>query len=347
MYSFYLDYLKSFKAFIASVFPGIEHYQFNYADKAYLNYKLYDEHVQEYPMCIINLTDITTEDNKDFFRYIGMKYSTDTLALLASNHTQQSSVIMDFKWVTIQTQVRINLASTAELLDYHNQLISAFPKSFMFYSYRYNSYIPIDDYVTGWDPADDTEGLYYRAIDDTVQPVAVYNIEPLFRVNSITKNKVVGDDISLDISLEVRLKVPNYIGSKSIDNRIVNGIQVIVDMGTNNTDNPILIDMNNDIYSDRKGKLVRGYLLTQGNFDIVNNTVVLDTTLYDLTDKHIGIYMVDDSTAAKPKVYWTEGLVTIDDIVGTDYVITLDDTLSDFQFSPMSNLQVMVFNDPI
>lgn len=342
MYSFYLDYLKSFKAFIASVFPAIEHYQFNYADKAYLNYKLYEEHVQEYPMCIVTLTDITTEDNKDFFRYIGMKYSTDTLALLASNHTQQSSVIMDFKWVTIQTQIRINLASVADLLDYHNQLISAFPKSFMFYSYKYNSYIPIDDYVTGWEPTDDTEGLYYRAIDQTVQPVAVYNIEPLFRVNSITKNKIVGDDISLDINIEVRLKVPNYIGSKSIDNRIVNGIQVVMNTDTNNTDNPILIDMDNDIYSDRK--IRRGYLLTAADFDIVNNTAVLDTTLYDLTDKHIGIYLVDDSTSYKPKVYWTEGLVTIDDIQDTNYVITLDDPLSDFQFSPMSNLRVLVFD---
>ena len=141
MYNYYLDYLKSFKAFIGQNFPQIKHYQFNYADKAYLNYKLYSEHVKEYPMCMVNITDITTDDNKAFFRHIGNKYNIDTAQLLASNHTTRDSVIMDFKWVTIQTQVRINLYSVADLLDYHNQLISAFPKAFMFYSYKYNAYI--------------------------------------------------------------------------------------------------------------------------------------------------------------------------------------------------------------
>ncbi len=344
MYNYYLDYLKSFKRFIASTFPEIKHYQFNYADKAFLNYKLYQEHVKPYPMCIITLTDITTDDNKDFFRYIGMKYSKDTAQLLASNHTKQDSVIMDFKWVTIQTQVRINLSSLADLLSYHNQVISAFPKSFMFYSYKYNAYIPIDEYTHSWESIDDTEGVYYRTHEQQIQAFSRYSIEPIFRVNSVVKNKVIGDDTSLDINLEVRLKVPNYVGTKTIDNRILNGIQVVINDQDLTGDLPILIDMDNDIFSDRQKKLQRGYIIDKTNFDTVANQAVFNINDYDLLDKNVGVYMVDDSTLNDPKVFWTEKFVNNDNIVDDNFIIDLTDSLADFQFSELSNLQLLVFN---
>ena len=344
MYNYYLDYLISFKRFIASNFPEIKHYQFNYADKAFLNYKLYQEHVKEYPMCIITLTDITTDDNKDFFRYIGMKYSKETVQLLASNHTKQDSVIMDFKWVTIQTQVRINLTSLADLLSYHNQLISAFPKSFMFYSYKYNAYIPIDEYTKTWESTDDTEGLYYRTEEQKIQAFARYSIEPIFRVNSVVKNKIIGDDTSLDINLEVRLKVPNYVGTKTVDNRLLNGIQVVINDQALAGDLPILIDMDNDIFSDRRLKLQRGYIINKTHFSITENQAKFKIDDYDLIDKNVGVYMVDDSTLNDPKVFWTEKFINIDNIIDGYYVIDLVDDLVDFQFSELSNLQLLIFN---
>lgn len=353
MYSYYLDFLKSFKRFVASTFPNIKHYQFNYADNAFLNYKLYQEHVKEYPMCIISLTDITTDDNKDFFRYIGMKHSGDIAQVVASNHTKKDSVLIDFKWVTMQVQMKINLYGAADILNYHNQLISAFPKNMMFYSYKYNAYIHIDDYVQGWDVSDDTEGLHYRSDNQTVEGFALYNIEPIFRINSVTKNKVVDGETSLDISLEVRLKVPNLVGNISISNQIVNGIQIVINNTSDAKDLPILIDMNNDIYSDRQNKLKRSYILEEKHFDKDNKLLTIRKDNYqNVDDRPVAIYMVDDSTSPDPRIEFFEiSLVTTDHIIQIEeydetidyYQFEVPTNLNSFQFSALSNIQLFVF----
>ncbi len=347
MYNHYLDFLKSFKSFISGTFPGINHFQFNYADNAFLNYKLYQEHVKEWPTCIINLTDITTDDNKAFFRYIAGASSVETAQLLTSNHTLEESVVMDFKWVTMQIQVRINLYSLADLLDYHNQLLSAFPKNFMFYAYKYTALINVDNYTEDWLESHDTEGLHYRTTNQDVEAFAAYPIEPIFRMNSIVKNKMVDGETSLDVNLEVRLKVPNIVGTTTDDNRIVNGIQIIINSAGDAKDLPILIDMDNDIYSDRRRKLHRSYILTESDFDKENNTVTVKEEIFpELENRSIAIYMVDDSTSPDPEILWTE--IPIFDIVPVDgeLIIPLESTidLSKFQFSQLSNTELYVFH---
>jgi len=314
MHNYYLDFLKSLKRYIGSVFPEIEHYQFNYADYAFLNYKLYEEHVKEYPMCMINLTDITTEDNHAFMRFIGNKHSVDTAQLLANNHTKKDSIVMDFKWVTMQVQIKINLNSVADLFNCHNVLISEFPKNFMFYSYKYNALINVDDVTKSWDVSDETEGLVYRTIEQSIEAFCTYNIEPIFRVNSIVKNKIINDDISLDVNLEIKLKVPNKIGNLTLDDRILNGIQIVMSGAEGTTDSlPILIDMDNDLFSDRQMKLSRSYIIDKLLFNTEENSLDLPYNLYDIIDKHVGVYMVDDSTLNVPSVLWTELFLTDSD----------------------------------
>ena len=117
MIGFYVDFLKSFKALIARVFPNINHYQFNYGDKSYLNYKLYKNHVTEFPNCHINLTDmrITDDVNHAFFRSISNHFNDLTTQHICNNNTAQESVLLDFKWVNIQIDVRINVETAAEV----------------------------------------------------------------------------------------------------------------------------------------------------------------------------------------------------------------------------------------
>ena len=371
MYSYYLDFLKSLKRYIGSTFPQIEHYQFSYADYAFLNYKLYQEHVKEYPMCIISLTDIITEDNQAFKRFIGNKHSGDTAQLLANNHTKKDSVVMDFKWVTMQIQIKINLNSMADLLDYHNVLISEFPKNFMFYSYKYQALINIDNFTKDWEVTDNTEGIVYRTTEQKIEAFSTYYIEPIFRINSIVKNKIINDDTSLDVNMEIKLKVPNKIGNITMDDRIVNGIQIVMSGAEGDLKSlPILIDMDNDIYSDRQQKLKRSYILTKEMFQ--SEYVEIPLEIYQASEnKSIGIYMVDDSTLNKPNILWEEYLLNNDyEVITQDYipyqeyvsatvdseevqevqevqevkVIRLPINTEIFNFNELNNLQLLVFD---
>jgi len=346
MNSHYLDFLKSFKKFIASHFPEIEHYQFNYGDKAFLNYKLYQEHVKEYPMCMINLTDISVDDNKAFFRYIGGAHSDELVEVLANNHNLQETILCDFKWVTMQVQLKINLASLADLLDYHNHFISAFPKDFMFYAYRYNSFININKYMTNWEPSHDMDGVHYRSADQATEGFAWFGLEPLFKVTSTTKTKNVEDEISLDIGLEIRLRVPNVIGNQTIDNRIINGIQIVENLQTETT--PILIDMNNDVFSDRQQKFKQANILAESNFNIENNTCEVPISLRDqIINKACAIYIVDDSTSNAPNILWEEITLVEDTMLNDDldtFIFPLKDNLTNFKFGPLSITELLIFD---
>ncbi len=355
MYSYYLDHLKSLKKFVADVFPAITHYQFNYGNYSLVNYKLYKEHVVEYPMCIINLTDITNEDNQAFKRYIGNKHSLQTAQLLASNHTKKDSIVMDFKWMVLQVQIKINFASAADLLNYNNVFQSYFPKNFMFYSYAYKSLINIDNYTKNWEPTDTTEGLVYRVVEQNIEAFAEYEIEPLFRINSIVQNKDIKSGISLDVNIEVKLKVPNKIGNITIDDRLVNGIEIVINDMQKET--PFLIDMNNDIFNNVKIK--RRYILTPDL--LIGNTLELDYTTYNsLLNHSLGVYLVDDSTSPEPNISWTELFLTDQNIVIKQpfvaatsttpeiaeikvFRIQIDDNIQTYTFNTLSNLQLLVF----
>jgi len=354
MYKYYLDFLKSFKIFLGDTFPSIQHYQFNYADKAYLNYKLYNQHVQEYPLCIVNITDLQTEDNAAFMRAAYSQYSGVMVQAIASNLTRRQTIVMDFKRMIIQLNVRINVNNLSDLLNFHNELMSRVPKDFTFYAYNYNSYINIDDYIDGWKIDDDTNGLYYRAVNQNVEAFALYNIEPSIKIQSVTKNKT-QDDMYLDIGIEVRLSVPNAAGTNTINDSIIDGIQIIVEQG--DSDLPILIDMDNDIISDRKDKLVKTFILHENNFDKECNCLNLPYLQYkDYINHHVVVYTIDDllnikngkATILYTSIYITDDLI-IDDINVPDdeskklIRIILHDDISSFSFSQFSKLELYIF----
>ena len=344
MHNYYLDFLKSFKKFMADTFPEIEHYQFNYADKSFLNYKLYQEHVKEFPICHINLSDIRVDDNKAFMRQVGNAYNDDTIQPLCANHDLKDSVIMDFKWVILTMQVKINLNSPSDVFNYHNTVLTHFPKNMMFYSYDYSSYIDVDAWTKQWTLDHDTEGLYYRATDEITRAFALYTNSPLFKINGITKNKAIEGDSSIDIDFEIHLKVPNIIGNKSINNMIVEGIQIVVNQ-TADSGMPILIDMNNDIYSDRRKKMRRLYILEEDDFNIDNNTLILPLSILPaLQNQNLGVYMVSDNTIGNPDVFWHEqGILSSAEIFDDRIEFKLTDDLKKFRFSEFSVLELLVF----
>ena len=351
IHNYYMDFLRSFKKFIGTYFPNIETFQFNYADKAYLNYQLYQNHVQQYPMCIVTMNNIMPDDNAAIFRAQAqmMPDSCATLQLLCVNDSTQEAVVMDFKWVTINIQVNINVNNTSDLLDFHDFIITTFPNNFLFYAYDYNSYINVDAQTKSWSSTDTTEGLVFRVFDSTTQGYALYTTSPIFKINSTNVSKVVDGDSSIQMDMEVRMKVPNIIGSKTINNQIIDGIQIVIGMASPSTADavlPILIDMNNNVYSDLRGRISKVFILGVENFQPTVNTVTIGTDiLAQITNKRVAIYMVDDSTIGSPEVIFYEyGLFTSS--IDVPLVITLseDSSISTFNFSSYSILQLMTFN---
>ena len=348
VHNYYIDFLKSFKKFMSMTFPAINQFQFNYSDKTFLSWKLYQETVKEYPMCIIGLTDIRVDDNAAYFRHVGDAYSQTTIQPLCTNHDTKQTVIMDFKWVVLQMQVKLNVNSPTDLFNYHNLLISAFPKNMMFYSYDYGSYIDVDTQTNTWAVSDNTEGLVYRVTaQEGTKGFALYMNSPLFKINEVTKNKGIEGESSILMDLEVQLKVPNVIGTSSRNNVILEGIQIVINQMGNDSGTPILIDMNNDIYSDRRQKMKGMYLLNKNDFNITDNTLELPIEMLDnIKDRKLAIYQVSDCTSIDPIIYFYE-YGTLDltkDVTSNSIVIPLIDNQANFYFNEFSVLELLIFD---
>lgn len=346
VHNFYIDFLKSFKTFLAGHFPAITTYQFNYSDKTVLNHNLYNEHAREFPAAIVNLTDIRVEDNAAFFRQIGSAYADNLIQNLCENKTIDELVIMDFKWVTLAVQAKINVNSPTDLFNYHNYFLTTFPKNFMFYAYNYSSYIEVESVIQNWSLNDETEGLYYRLDIDEVKGFALYNNQPLIKINEVSKNKGIDGESSVLADFEIYLKVPNVIGKSGVDNRVIDGIQIVINqMGDSKM--PILIDMNNDIYSDRRKKMSRIYLLEQSDFNTTDNTVIIPLAILpDIQGKKIGIYMVDDSTSTEPNIiFYEHGLLLDSEIGSSNITLTISpDNITNFNFCAFNILELLIFN---
>jgi len=320
IYNYYVTFLKSFKRMISSAFPGINHYQFNYGSKTYLNWSLYKEHIHEFPTCIVNIQDIQVQDNRDLIRSNGGKYSEDTLQTLCVNHDKKEAVVMDFKWVTITIQVKMNFDNIAELFDYHNAWMTHFPINFMFYSYAFQSYISVDNWTSDW-INDNTEGLILRSFEDSIQHFALYNIEPIFKVTSVTKTRNVEEENSIDSTIEVLLKVPNVIGTQTVNDKIIDGIQIIINHvgDDNNGELPVLIDMDNNVYSDLRKKLTKLLVLDKTDFNTDLNILQLPGDLfYLMNNKPVAIYMVDDNTSNTPNIKFVKRRITEDNLSGDE-----------------------------
>ena len=356
MVNYYVDFLKSFKAFIAKVFPNINHYQFNYSDKSYLVYKMYKKHVTEFPNCHINLMDIRITDdvNRAFFRAIANKFNDNTTQHICNNNTLQESVLLDFKWVNLQIDVRINVETGAEIFNYNNMLLSCFPQNYMFYDYKYNAYIDLEDVSTNWKVTDDLENVVYRAVDGNVKKYALYKNEPIFKITNSSINKTVegsvqnvGDGIT--ISFDVQLKVPNIIGKNNGGGNTVQGIEIILNM-EEYADMPILIDMNNNVYSDNRDKACKIISLLKSDIDQTNGQIILNNRIRELLyDRHVAMYIVDDSTAPTKDIntLWFElGYIERDSLKDKTFIQLNDhykNELLNINVSELSFIELLTF----
>ena len=109
----------------------------------------------------------------------------------------------------------------------------------MFYDYKYNAYIDLEDVSKNWEVTDVLENVVYRAVDGNVKKYALYSNEPIFKITNTSINKTVEGSVQnvgdgLTISFDVQLKVPNIIGKNKDTSRALEGIEIILNTGDYN-----------------------------------------------------------------------------------------------------------------
>jgi len=352
IHNYYLDFLKSIKRFVHTSFPEIKKYQFNYANKTYLSQQLYKNPVVELPTCMINLSDIRTVDNSAFMRGVGQQTCKNTLQLLANNHTRQETIVMDNKWVILSIDIKINVNSSSDVLTFMDRLLSVYPKDYMFYAYEYMAYINIDHFTKEWSASDDVEGVYLQAksSDNSIQRYGLYYVEPIFKVVSSQKNKTIEDEAYVQFNLEVHLPVVNAIGNNTIDDRIIEGIQVIIN---SDKDMPVLLDLDNQVYMDNRNKLLNAIILDESDFKIIDEKyyIILPKDIKEMiTNKNIACNIVEDISLKSSKVNFIEfGRYTFDDItsitVDEEIRLCVSDTgdLFNIEFNKFNLIELMIF----
>ena len=357
MHNFFIDFLKSFKTFVAKRFPNINHYQFNYADKSYLNYKLYKNHVTEFPNCHINLNDIriTDDTNHAFFRMIANKFNDDTTQHICNNNTKLESILLDFKWDNLQLDVKINVETAAEVFNYNNMIISNFPQNYMFYDYKYNAYIDLEDVSKNWEVTDDLENVVYKAIDGNVKKYALYSNEPIFKITNTTIQKSVDGSVNnigdgVMMSFDIQLKVPNIIGKGNSSSTRIEGIEIIINSGNYDDSLPILIDMNNNVFSDNRNKASKIISIIKSDIDQTNGKIILNDRIRELLyDRKAAIYIVDDVTAPAKMIntLWFElGFFEKDSLKDKEFIqlnTQYKNELLNINLSELSFMEILTF----
>ena len=256
--------------------------------------------------------------------------------------------------MNIQIDVKINVETGAEVFNYNHVLISNFPQNYMFYDYKYNAYIDLEDVSKNWEVTDVLENVVYRAVDGNVKKYALYSNEPIFKIINTSINKTVEGSVQnvgdgLTISFDVQLKVPNIIGKNKDTSRALEGIEIILNTG-DYTDMPILIDMNNNVYSDNRNKASKIISLLKTEVDQTNGQIILNDRIRELLyDRHVAMFIVDDSTAPAKDVttLWFElGFFAKDSLKDKTFIQLNDqykNELLNINVSELSFMEILTF----
>lgn len=325
IHNYYVDFLKSFKKFISNTYGdatesivdgvptvgGIKHFEFNYASKSLLHYKLYKHINFEYPTCVINITDIQSMDNSFASRFNGNVFTSEIAQTVAWNKISGEAIKVDFKWATLLMNIRINFETGADVLNYYDRLMHL-PSNFMFYSYKYGSFLDVSHLIeNGVGNPDDFEELYLKMepTSSTLKYWAYYETEPLFKVNNKQKN-IVNDnnEFYINLDMEVQLKIPSVVGNILHQKQLVKNLEIVI-ANTFNIDNPILIDTN-EIYIDNKNKLNKVFVLDINDFEqieidgkhITRLKIPIDYKS-NFENKIVSLYMCSDVTNNIPKIF--------------------------------------------
>ncbi len=243
IHNYYIDFLKNLREIINYLFNDtIKNFEFNYGSKTIHQYNLYKNLDQEYPKCIINITDIDSMDNSTF-RNNNLTEGTQLYSKLCENFTREELIAVSFRWVKINYNIVLLFENGMDVLNYNDVLIQKYPKNFTYYEKEYKSFIDISG-ITKWQQKDNTDNVFLRLThtDNVNHMLCYYNLEPRYKLNAI--NKMVDNNLmkfNITIDYEAELKIPNFIklleSSGTVEDIIV---QIGLEKLTFDTPNPVL-----------------------------------------------------------------------------------------------------------
>ena len=344
----YGDFLRSFKVFLDRITRNtLNKIEWNYGSKTLeYHYMLNGHETVEFPIALIDIQDIQPVDGVGAISrnpHLNPNFSNHNIEI-AENLTQHHKVILDKRWVNLLFTVTINTEDVAMLLNYHDLVIGNLPLNFMFYDYKYFSYIEITAFVHGWDFDNDTienvftmldptyryePNVYYQeANEDFFNSIdrdrqaggdnypnlegrryfAMVQFEPIIKLTSVTKQTDKEQmKHALTLNFEAQMEIPNLLmGHQGID---VESIEIVIDtVSKDHQQYPILIDIPENFLTNKN--ISRGILLSSDDFVIPADAIWDPTDPNDPADPiryaHLRVEQYIDTELEVPSLWAVE-----------------------------------------
>jgi hypothetical protein len=279
-HNYYIDFLKSlnsfiYKRFLASeaIFASsqpIQKIEYNISSKTITTYQLYGKESYEYPNVMIDLLDIRGDNGvSSISRNAYGLISTMNTFELTYNETKKQSIFVELKRYLINFNIRINVETAADMLNYYHVISNNIPLNFTFVDYKFNYFIDIswifnqlnwhednniinfikDSHVINIDEA---SAYHYYSLHET---------QPEFEFTSITKEEDKENmKYAVNINCIAAIFIPFILYTDSW--RRIDRIIIHTDL-TGYKETPILLDIDTNVFNNKN--LIKSVLIPKEN----------------------------------------------------------------------------------
>ena len=277
-HNYYIDFLKSFDVFLRNILDdsettflssqNLQRIENNFGSKTVLTHKLYGDESYEYPNAMIDIQDIKPFDNViPISQHLRPNNNSLDTFYIASNKTKNTNIFVETRLMLIDLNIKINVETSADLLNYYHIILNKLPVNFTFVDYNFGMFINLDEIGTEdqWDLSDDMYNIFKfsnNTLRDYESWSTVFTDQPMFELQSISKTEDKENmKYSVNISMLCTFRIPykiNYETPQEIK-------RIIVSIDTNEVVNipedlyPVLID--NDL--NEFNKIQKGLFLDQ------------------------------------------------------------------------------------
>ena len=267
-HNYYIDFLKSlnsfiYKRFLASeaIFASsqpIQKIEYNISSKTITTYQLYGKESYEYPNVMIDLLDIRGDNGvSSISRNAYGLISTMNTFELTYNETKNQSIFIELKRYLLNFNIRINLETSADMINYYHTITNNVPLNFTFVDYKFNYFIDISWLFNSLNWHEDNNIINFIKDSHVINTdessayhyYSLLEVQPEFEFTSITKEEDKENmKYAININCVAALFIPfalYYQDWQRIERIIIN-----TDLNGYN-DIPVLLDIDQDIFCNK------------------------------------------------------------------------------------------------
>ena len=280
-HNYYIDFLKSLNSFIYKRFLSseaifassqpIQKIEYNISSKTITTYQLYGKESYEYPNVMIDLLDIRGDNGISSIsrNAYGLISSMNTFEL-THNETKNQSVSIELKRYLLNFNIRINLETSADMLNYYHIITNNVPLNFTFVDYKFNYFIDVSWLFNQLNWHEDNNIFNFIKDSQVINTdessayhyYSLLEVQPEFEFTSITKEEDKENmKYAININCVAALFIPFSLYYQTLQK--INRVLINIDLsGYNET--PILLDIDQDIFNDKN--LIKTEILSKNNF---------------------------------------------------------------------------------